>query len=185
MRKTEFVNKLVLLIVVPSTFELDDAMNTYLHARSRTLGLLASAFFALLLSACAVNWVGNYDKESVDRTTEISKSVLKLYQGLMATATDKRAPAMAGPIGAAHGDVESLMRLHLLREQARATNTESTTVAGNLLESWQKFTGNHRSADSSALSDAVLNIERGILERHLRAAFVAEEAKKLGGGSRS
>lgn len=160
-------------------------MKTYLHVRSRTLGLLASAFFALLLSACAVNWVGNYDKESIDRTTEISKSVLKLYQDLMATPPDKRATAVAGPIGTAHGNVESLIRLHLLREQARATNTESTSVASNLLESWQKFTSNHRSVDPSALSDTVLNIERGILERHLRAAFVAEEAKKLGGSEKS
>ncbi len=180
-----FVNKLVSLIAVLSTSERDNAMKTYLHARSRALGLLASAFFALLLSACAVNWVGNYDKESIDRTTEISKSVLKLYQDLMATPPDKRAAAVAGPIGTVHGNVESLIRLHLLREQARATNTESTTVAGNLLESWQKFTSNHRSADVSALSDTVLNIERGILERHLRAAFVAEEAKKLGGGAKS
>ena len=160
-------------------------MNAWLCTRTRTLALVASTFLALLLSACAVNWVGNYDKESVDRTTEISKSVLKLYQDLMATSAEKRSAAVAGPIGTAHGNVESLIRLHLLREQARATNTEGTTVAGNLLESWQKFTSNHRSADPSALSDTMLNIERGILERHLRAAFMAEEAKKLGGGAKS
>ena len=152
-------------------------MNTWLCTRSRTLALVASTFFALLLSACAVNWVGNYDKESVDRTTEISKSVLKVYQDLMATPADKRTAAVVGPIGTAQGNVESLMRLHLLREQARATNTDSTTVAGNLLESWQTFTISHQSSDPTALSDTKLNIERGILERHLRAAFVAEEAK--------
>ena len=34
-----------------------------------------------------------------------------------------------------------------------------------------------------ALTDATLNVERGILERHLRSAFVAEESKKLAGES--
>jgi hypothetical protein len=152
-------------------------------ALTRGLILLAAAVVAVMVSGCAVMWVANYDKESVDRSTEISKSVLKIYQDLMATDPGKRAAAMAGPLGARHGDVETQIRLHLLREHARAKNTESTTVAGNLLESWQKLTANHRSTDTSALSDAVLNIERGVLERHLRAAFIAEEAKKLGGGA--
>ena len=160
-------------------------MKTYLHARSRTLGLLASAFFGLLLSGCAVTWVGNYDKESVDRTTEISKSVLKIYQDLMATPADKRGAAVAGPIGTAHGNVESLMRLHLLREQARGTNKEGADIAGNLLKSWQEFMSSQRSGKELTLTDSQLDIERRELERHLRAAFAAEEAKKLGGGSKS
>jgi hypothetical protein len=126
-------------------------------------------------------WVSNYDKESVDRATEISKSILKVYQRLFATEPGKRAVAMAGPLGAKHGDVESQIRLHLLREQGRERNIESTKIVGNLLESWQTFTVSHRSTDPSALNDNTLNIERGILERHLRAAFTAEEAKKLGG----
>ena len=185
MRYVDFLNRLVSLIAVLSTLEWDNAMNAFWYERSRALSLIASFFFALLLSACAVNWVGNCDKDSIDRTTEISKSVLKLYQDLMATSSVKRAAAVAGPIGTAHGNVESLIRLHLLREQARATNSESTTVATNLLKSWQKFTTNHRSTDPSALSDTVLNIERGVLERHLRAAFVSEEAKKFSGGAKS
>lgn len=160
-------------------------MNAWLCTRSRTLVLVASTFLALLLSACAVNWVGNYDKESVDRTTEISKSVLKVYQDLMAIPLDKRAAAVAGPISTAHGNVESLMRLHLLREQARATNKEGAEIAGNLLESWQKFMSSQRSGKELTLTDDQLSVERMELERHLRAAFVAEEAKKLGGGAKS
>ena len=150
---------------------------------SPILAFFATAFLGLLVTGCAVSWVGNYDKESVDRTTEISKSVLKLYQDLIATAPDKRAVAVAGPLNAAYGNVESQIRLHLLREQARAKNTASTKIAENLLDSWRTFSANHRSTDEAALSDTELAIERGILERHLRAAFVAEEAKKLGGSA--
>jgi hypothetical protein len=141
------------------------------------------AGFALLLGGCAVTWVSAYDKESADRTTEISKSVLKLYQDLLATEPSRRKAAVAGAMGPRHGDIETLMRLHLLKEQARgAKNDESIKVAENLLETWQKFSASHRSDDPTALSNATLEVERGILERHLRAAFVAEEAKKLGGG---
>ena len=149
----------------------------------RPVALFAAAVLALVVSGCAVMWVANYDKESVDRTTEISKSILKLYQELLSIDPAKRAAAVSGPLGTRHGDIETQIRLHLLREQARAKNTESTTIAGNLLESWRKFSANHRSSDPSALNDTTLNIERGVLERHLRAAFIAEEAKKLGGGA--
>gem|GEM_PF-2676192 len=144
--------------------------------------LCALAAFTLLLGGCAVAWVSAYDKESVDRTTEISKSVLKLYQDLLATEPAKRKAALAGAVGPRQGDIESLMRLHLLKEQARAKNEEGTKIAENLLETWQRFSLSHRSDDTTALSDATLGVERGILERHLRAAFVAEEAKKLVSG---
>jgi hypothetical protein len=147
--------------------------------RARMLALVASMFLVLLIGGCAVSWVGNYDKESIDRTTEISKSVLKLYQDLIATEPSKRTTAMSGAFSATHNDVESMMRLHLLREQARRMNNDSAKIAGDLLDSWKAFSTNHRSTDSMALTDIQLNIERGILERHLRAAFVAEEAKKL------
>lgn len=145
---------------------------------------VAVAAMFVLLSGCAVTWVSAYDKDAVERTTEISKAVLKLYQDLLATEPNRRRSAVASSLGSKQGDVESLMRLHLLKEQARAKNDEGAKVAQNLLESWQKFSLSHRSDDSTALSDATLNVERGILERHLRAAFVAEDAKKLGGGSK-
>ena len=160
-----------------------DLGSAHVAALPRLVALFAATVLALIVSGCAVMWVANYDKESVDRTTEISKSILKLYQELIATEPAKRAAAVSGPLGARHGDIESQIRLHLLREQARAKNGESTTIVGNLLESWQKFTANHRSSDPLALTDTQLNIERGVLERHLRAAFVAEEAKKPGGGA--
>lgn len=150
----------------------------------RAVTLTCIVVLTTLLGGCAVMWVADYDKDSVARTTEISKSVLKVYQDLLSTEVSKRGAAMAGPMAARHGETESLIRVHLLREQARAKNAESTTIVGNLLEAWQKFSANHRSADATALNDVVLGIERGILERHLRAAFVAEEAKKLGGGAR-
>ena len=162
-----------------------DSINTNPVAAAALRWVCASiAAITLVLSGCAVTWVSAYDKDAVERTTEISKAVLKHYQDLLAIEPNRRRPAAVGALGTKQGDIESLMRLHVLKEQARAKNNESAKVAENLLESWQKFSLSHRSDDSTALSDATLNIERGILERHLRAAFVAEEAKKLGSGSK-
>lgn len=146
--------------------------------RSACAALFAS-LLSLLLTGCAVHWVSAYDKESADRTTEISKSVLKLYQDLLTTPAARRKTAVAGEMGQRHADVETMIRIHLLKEQGRAKNDEGAKIAENLLESWLKFSASHRSDDSTALTDATLNAERTILERHLRSAFTAEEARKL------
>jgi hypothetical protein len=133
-----------------------------------------------MLTGCAVAWISPYDKESVARTTEISKVVLKYYQDLLAVEPSRRRTAVTSSTSSAEGDVETMIRLHLLKEQARTKNDDSVRIANNLLEAWQAFARNHRSADRTAFSDATLENERSTLERHLRAAFVAEEAKKLG-----
>ena len=88
---------------------------------------------------------------------------------------------MASTLARQQGDIELLMRLHLLREQARPKNEDSIKIASGMLESWQAFSENHLKDDASALSNATLDVERGIMERHLRSAFTAEEAKKFGG----
>jgi hypothetical protein len=145
----------------------------------RWLVVWVVALSTLLLLGCAVALVSDHDKEAVERSTDISKAVLKFYQDLVAIEPNKRAAALAGPLGAKQGDIDSQMRLHQMREQARTKNTESIDIATNMLTSWQKFTANHQSNDSTALNNTVLGIERIEMERHLRAAFKAEEAKKL------
>jgi hypothetical protein len=144
----------------------------------RTAALITAAVAFAILGGC-VTLVSSYDQDSVDRMTQISKSVLTVYQQLLATPVADRRAAVTGTLAESIGDIETQMRLHLLREQAREMNSEGATVAQNLLDSWIKFSTNHRSGDETALSDATLNVERGILERELLAAFEAEGAKKL------
>lgn len=148
-------------------------------ARITARVFLVVSLVACLLCGCAAVALSDYDQESVERTTGISQSILTLYQELLAIEPSERADAVTGALRERHGDIETQIRVHLLREQARANNEEGAQVAGNLLESWREFFANHLSEDETALTDATLNVERGILERHLRAAFVAEESKKL------
>jgi len=136
---------------------------------------------ALLGAGCVS--VSSYDKDSVDRTTEISKSVLSFYQDVLATPPDERKAAVNGSLGKRQGDIESEIRLHLLREQARPMNDESVQIATNLLASWQTFSKIHGEGDATALTDATLTSERGLMERQLGSAFKAEEAKKIATGA--
>ena len=147
---------------------------------SRWCAFFLAAAALLALTGCSVFWISAYDKDAADRTTEISKQVIKFYQEVLAVEQGKRKTAVGTTLAGREGDVESLMRLHLLKEQARQKNAQSITVAENMLESWRQFSLSHRTGDGTALGDAALEIERGIMERHFRAAFVAEEAKKLG-----
>ena len=155
------------------------------RAVSHFLSRLAVLVLGLSLAGCSVMWVSNYDKESVDRTTEISKSIIKFYQELMVTDINSRPAAVSRTLGKSQSDVESLIRLHVLREEARTKNIEGATIARNLLRSWEAFSASHRSKDKTALSDETLISERSILERHSRAGFSAEEAKKPGASSSS
>lgn len=139
---------------------------------------LVLAFSALLLSGCSVFWISAYDKEAVDRTTEISKQVIKFYQDILVLHPDMRRSALSQAMASREGDVESIMRLHLLKEEARQKNEESVKVAKNMLASWREFALSHRTDNKTALGDETLAAEREIMERHLRSAFVAEEAKR-------
>jgi hypothetical protein len=135
------------------------------------------------LTACAVAWISPYSKDSAERITDISRSILGMYQELLSVEQSKRAAAANGGLKARHGEIETKIRVHLLLEQARARNEDSIRITDNLLSSWQTFGAAHQGKDRAALGDAALSIERGILERHLRSALIAEEAKKLGGPS--
>lgn len=144
---------------------------------------LVLAFSVFLLAGCSVMWVSAYDKVAADRVTDISKHVIKFYQDMFALQPDQRASALRTTLASRDGDVESLIRLHLLQEEARRKNEESVRVAKNMLASWRTFAASHRSSDTTALGNETLESERTTMERHLRAAMVAEEAKKLTSGN--
>ena len=147
----------------------------------RSSSTLLIWLMAFLVAGCSVMFISPYDSTAVARTEQISKAVLGFYQVLLDTAPAQRKTAFASALGKSQSDVETQMRLHLLREQARAKNEDSIRIATNMLDSWRTFSASHLHGDATALSNETLNIERGIMERHLGSAFKAEEAKKLGG----
>lgn len=135
----------------------------------------------LVVAGCSAMFISPYDSASVERSNQISKSVLGFYQALLDIAPPQRKAGLASTLGKSQSEIETQMRLHLLREQARTKNEDSIKIATNTLESWQKFSASHLGGDGTALTNATLDAERGIMERHLGSAFKAEEAKKLAG----
>lgn len=154
-------------------------------ARQGLVRLFASLLVALAVGGCSVFWVSAYDKESVDRTLEISRGILSLFQQLMATDEAERARLVAGPLQPKYGQIDTQIRVHLLRERVKAQNGDSCDAIAALQASWKKFSQAHRSKSADALKDVTLEIERGILERELQAVLQAEEAKKLGGAAKN
>lgn len=152
-------------------------------AVARLLQRLLAGWALLWLAGCAVYWVSPFEPLSVERTTQISRQVFGFYQQLLSTPPAERAVLAAGPLRERASQIETDIRVHLLLEQARPKNAESVLIIENLLASWSRFAADHLGSDPLALTDATLKAERGILERHLRSALVAEEAKKLGGGA--
>jgi hypothetical protein len=150
------------------------------HALRTWARCLVAGLLLGVLVGCATT-LSPYDKDAIDRTSDVSKAVYKYYQKLFALSDAQRNASALATLQEAEGDVETLMRLHLLREQARVLNDQSIQIATNLLASWQHFATMRKATnDPTALTLETLGVQRQVLERHLRAALVAEEAKKLG-----
>lgn len=147
------------------------------------LAWLALAWLAL--AGCATTLISDHDPKAVERTLAVARQLLATYQTLLDSPADARRALVNGHLKPRYAEAETQLRLHLLQEQARDRNDEGATIAANLLRSWQEFAASHRTGDATALADATLNIQRGILERHLRAALAAEEAKKPGSSKRA
>lgn len=132
------------------------------------------------LSGCTITPLAPYDEAGVARITEISKSVLAVYGDLLAVPEDKRRDTIVTSFKPRYAEIETSMRLHLLREQARGeSNKEGIRIAENLIETWVRIATQHAGDASGHLSSEQLIVERGLLERHLLSAFTAEEARKL------
>ena len=154
---------------------------------------VGAALVATLLAGC-VTWVASYDKDGVDRITELSKSSLAVYQSLVDTKLANRGDAFSTKFAKNWSAVEIHTRVHLVFEQSREKNSGSIDAANQLLEFWaaskqqycraatdkdSEACGSSASSEEQAMSDFVLRRDRTTLERILGAMVKAEEAKKL------
>lgn len=171
------------VLIGPTPRPAGTSVSSAMHAAARLWRWMLAGGMLLWMAGCAVYWVSPFEPLSVERSTQISRQVFAFYQELLSTPQAERAALAAGPLRESASRIETDIRVHLLLEQARPKNAESILIIENLLASWSRFAADHLGSDPLALTDATLKAERGILERHLRSALVAEEAKKLGGGA--
>jgi hypothetical protein len=153
-----------------------------LSATRAIFGMLL-ALASVSLGACAGFAVSDFDQASADRTVALSRNIYAAYQELLSTPADKREALVSGDFAKQVDAITTGLRVHLLQEQARPRNKESAVIAADLLTSWEKFSTQQRAhKQPDHLADITLQIERTILTRELRAALVAEQAKKPGSG---
>lgn len=142
--------------------------------------LLTLALLGPTLPGCAVGLFSTYDSDSTERVTDIARVVFKLYQDLLALPPEQRAAAFSAAEAVARRvDTEGQMRLHLLREEARAMNRKSAQAARHLLEAWLEVLRSHAADPANSFSDEALLRERTQMEHQLRAALRSEEMKKF------
>jgi hypothetical protein len=136
---------------------------------------------ALLLAGCAVNFVGEYDKETEDRLLGTYERISRFYDDLA-----EAAPAQRGYEKSArqYADVATDLRVLLLRQRARATNSESEKIVTKILENWERTRERHKrfSADAERRAnpypDSLIALDRQQFEDQFRTAVVAERAKQ-------
>lgn len=139
------------------------------------------AALALLLAGCAVSFVAEYDKATEDRLIGAYERVSRFYDDLAETAPVQRGYDRFAP---RYADVATDLRVLLLRQRARASNSESEQIVAKILENWERTRERHKrfSADperrTNAYPDSLLALDRQQFEDQFRTAVVAERAKK-------
>jgi hypothetical protein len=139
------------------------------------------ATLALLLAGCTVSFVAEYDKATEDRLLGTYERISRFYDDLAETAPAQRA---YDEFTRQYSDVATDLRVLLLHQRARATNSESEQIVAKILENWERTREHHRrfSADAehraNPYPDSLIALDRQQFEDQFRTAVVAERAKK-------
>jgi hypothetical protein len=150
-------------------------MNTF-YARCAWLVAVA-----LLLAGCAVSFVAEYDKATEDRLLGAYERISRFYDDLA-----EAMPAQRGhdKFTRQYADVATDLRVLLLRQRARAANSESEKIVTKILENWERTRERHKrfSADAERRAnpypDSLIALDRQQFEDQFRTAVVAERAKQ-------
>lgn len=145
----------------------------------RWLRLLSLLLLIGLLTSCtSVRLVPDYDADAVKGITDTSAEVFTFYDKVI-EAKAKAGTAKLRYAGFADdwGRIETHIRVLVVREEARALNSESQRISRTILDFWQKHRAKHKETDDYGLKLAEIHRDR--FQRLFTAALVAEKAKAL------
>ncbi|KFI33511.1 hypothetical protein CG51_13115 [Haematobacter missouriensis] len=132
---------------------------------------------SLALAGCAPQ-LALYDAGTVDRAADLATLTIGIYQDLLILPPSERAAAVER-LRPRYAEVETRLRVQLLREESRVANATSAVAARELLILWQKASAGQLRGDPAALSSATLLTYRDRIERLFRTLLSAEESKRL------
>ena len=140
----------------------------------RVLALILSLIVAVATTGCAVKLVADYDNAAFEEILAVGKKVDKFYGTLLETKADERPYAKFSDD---YVSIETDIRSMLLRNQARALNSESTQISEIILKLMTKYKDRHKTRNT--YTDGNARLDRNRFTRLFASAASAEEAKKL------
>jgi hypothetical protein len=147
--------------------------------RLRAAGALLS--LVILLQGCAVHLVADYDQQSEDRLITSYEKICRFYDDLSSATPEAR--AYEG-FRERYPEIDTDLRVLLLRQKVRAKNDESVQITAKILEAWEVTRDRHArySIDPDRANDpypeSLIRFDRAQFDAHFQAAVAAERAKK-------
>ena len=140
--------------------------------------VVITLFAGLLVSCAGVKFVADYDAEAAKAITETSSDVFAFYDRMIETKAKAGGNKMAYVgFNEDWGEIETRIRVLVVREESRPLNSESQRSARTILGFGQKYREHHQKTDDYAA--ALLPIHRDRFQRLFTASLVAERAKRL------
>ncbi len=129
---------------------------------------------ALLLSACSMRLVSEYDVRSLEQMEQIVQKIDFLYLQMENTPKAERAFTR---FQNQYLEVMSELNVLHLRQQARESNEQTTKQVKIALDLWQQDLSSHRAKNT--LSDFIIKRHRAQYMRLLNAMIQGEQFKQI------
>lgn len=133
---------------------------------------LLAALVMLCLSACSMQFISDYDEESIAKMLDVAKQVDAFYLNLADVPTEARHYQAS----AAHYN-QILVELNALKlsQEVRQLNELTVQQVDIAISLWQQDISAHRESDG--ISDFILNRHRQQFHRIFRSMILGERAK--------
>jgi len=137
------------------------------------------AGLALVLSACSVKLVADYDSTTYEEILKVAKKVDHFYGTLLEAPEKDRHYAKYSE---KYVEIETDLRSLYMRNRSRPLNQESTAISETILNLWVKYKQAHQKRDG--YSSGIARLDRNRFMRLFASAADAEAAKKLDPGDK-
>ncbi len=127
---------------------------------------------SLILSACSMQFISDFDKQSMRDMQRVAKMVDGFYIRLEELPTDQRAYANSSESYAA---IKAELNALKLSQEIRPLNELTTKQTQIAIDLWQEDIDSHKQFDS--ISDFIIQRHRSQFNRLFRSMIQGEQAK--------
>ena len=133
---------------------------------------LLLALSIIPIESCSVHYVADYDASIKDETFHVAKEVDLFWGNLLDVKSNER---QYDKFKSQYNEIESDIRILLMKNEVRSMNNESTQQVQKVLDLWTDDKTQHKQNDS--ISDFIAKLHRKQYMRMFVAIAKGEEAK--------